>query len=229
MPHPGPVTSDEALARWRDGVADYDVPHLRLRQVARLVGDLPPGRLLDVGCATGYLRKLCPGRDYIGWDFVTPDGPIDFPFYRCDFNREPLPAGASDVDTIVCSGVLEYVTAVPAFLGELRLRLRPAGHLVCTYFNMNHLSRALALLRGRTLPAHPDWRGLHAPAAMARMIRDAGFTIRRIVPSSHGLRASPAVSETTSKPLTMPRMRPWSWMLAHQFIFLATPAPSAPP
>src|SRR5258708_7810857 len=52
--------------RWSQSVNRYGRPHLRLRQVAALVNELEPKRMLDVGCATGHLRILCPGVEYIG-------------------------------------------------------------------------------------------------------------------------------------------------------------------
>jgi len=52
--------------RWSHSVKRYGRPHLRLRQVAALVNQLEPQRMLEVGCATGHLRILCPGASIRG-------------------------------------------------------------------------------------------------------------------------------------------------------------------
>ena len=67
-----------------------------------------------------------------------------FPFYQCDFNREALPADLQELEMIICSGLLEYIEDLPKFVGQLRSRLNVGGHLIATYFNMNHVSRVWA-------------------------------------------------------------------------------------
>jgi hypothetical protein len=57
-------------SRWKTEGTEYAAPYLRLRQVAALVNELHPESLLDLGCAEGYLRELCPGISYAGVDFV---------------------------------------------------------------------------------------------------------------------------------------------------------------
>lgn len=211
----------EPLDRWKNDVAAYGVAHLRLRQVATLVKKIGPKKMVDLGCAAGQLRELCPGIEYLGCDFVAPSTPHDFRFLRCDFNHEALPAELQDVELFVCSGLLEYMEHVPEFLAQVQSRLGAKGYLVCTYFNMNHLSRVWKLLRNETIPAHPDWRGFHSPRSIARLIRKAGFQMKKKIPMNHVLRASPPVADTISTPLILPKFRPWSYLFAHQFLFVA--------
>jgi hypothetical protein len=202
-------------------VGQYDVPHLRLRQVATLVGRLKVREVVDIGCGRGHLRQLCPGVDYVGCDFVRPARPVEFPFYGCDFNREELPADLQGLEAVVCSGILEYIEDVPRFLAEVRARISVDGYLIATYFNMNHISRVLTLLQGKTLPVRPDWRGFHSPSAIAGYLGDAGFMVTDTFATSHGLATSVPVDQTVSAPLRLPRARVWSSLLAHQFIFVA--------
>lgn len=216
----GGIAIDPAR-RWATDGAAYDVPHLRLRLVAQAVAGLAPSRVLDVGCGRGTLRTLLPGIAYEGCDFAPPDGTPPFPYHRCDFNREPLPEALRDLECVVCSGILEYVADLPGFLRMLRARIRPGGSLVATYFNMNHVSRIRARLAGRALPAHPDWKGMHSPRAVASMIGAAGFRVGRTIPVGGSLRPSPPVSGTVDEPARLRPLRPWSRLTAHQFLYVA--------
>jgi colanic acid/amylovoran biosynthesis protein len=213
--------------RWSESVKRYGRPHLRLRQVAALVNELEPKRMLDVGCATGHLRMLCSGVEYTGCDFIAPAPPVGFEFYQCNFNREPLPAGLSDFDVVVCSGLLEYIENAPAFLASLRSTLTADGHLIITYFNMNHISRILTLIAGRSFPVHPDWRGFYSPREVGKIIEKSGFKIVKSIATNHALGTATSVEETVSAPLTLGKTHWGSTLLAHQFVFVAmkTPAP----
>ena len=108
----GPISPE---VRWSQAAGRYDLPHLRLRQVAALVNQLRPGRMLDVGCSSGRLRTLCPGAEYVGCDFIAADAKIGFPFYQCNLNREPLPAELDNFDVIVCSGISSISRMFPPF------------------------------------------------------------------------------------------------------------------
>jgi polysaccharide pyruvyl transferase WcaK-like protein/SAM-dependent methyltransferase len=214
----GTVTPEQ---RWSKSVVRYGQPHLRLRQVATLVNGLKPKRMLDVGCATGHLRELCPGIAYVGCDFIAPESPIEFPFYQCNFNRDPIPGELRDFDVVVCSGILEYIDDVPAFLKNLRSRLTADGHLVLTYFNMNHIRRLAAMAGGRSFAAHPDWRGFYSPADFRELVANSGMRVVKTIPMNHSLGKASSVEETVSAPLSLPGARWWSALLAHQFLFVA--------
>jgi polysaccharide pyruvyl transferase WcaK-like protein len=215
-------------SEWKDLVVKYGVAHLRLRQVAALVKEVAPAEILDLGCATGQLRQLCPGVAYVGCDFVAPATPVDFPFYQCDFNRQPLPADLRELQAIVCSGLLEYIEDLPGFLAQIRSRLKPRGHFITTYFNTNHLSRVWALLRGKAFPVRPDWRGFYPPGDFKRLVAEAGFELQRCVAMNHSLKAAKAVDDTVNCSLRLPSERWWSGWLAHQILIVArVKAPSA--
>jgi polysaccharide pyruvyl transferase WcaK-like protein/SAM-dependent methyltransferase len=208
-------------SEWKDLVGKYDVPHLRLRQVALLVQQVAPRQVVDLGCATGQLHELCTGIEYVGCDFVAPEKGVSFPFYQCDFNRQLLPADLRELETIVCSGLLEYIEDLPKFLVELRSRLKISGYFIATYFNMNHVSRIWALLRGNSFPVRPDWRGFYSPRDFNRLVEAAGFELVQSVPMKHSLAPAAPVNETVTYPPRLPRLRPWSGLLAHQILLLA--------
>jgi colanic acid/amylovoran biosynthesis protein len=208
-------------SEWTNLVSDYDLPHLRLRQVAALIRQVAPKQMLDLGCATGQLRELCPGITYIGCDFVSPGKPLKFPFYECDFNHQQLPADLRELDAIVCSGLLEYIEDLPGFLAQIRSRLNPDGHFIATWFNMNHISRIWALLRGDSFPVRPDWHGFYAPRQFKRLIEQAGFSIERSFAMNHSFKPALPVGRTVGCPLVLPPERPWSALLAHQILLVA--------
>lgn len=219
------MTGLTAEQRWSQSVQRYGRAHLRLRQVAALVNEVKPKRMLDVGCATGHLRMLCPGVEYNGCDFIAPASPVGFSFYKCNFNQEPLPTGLKNFDVVVCSGILEYIEDASAFLASLRSTLTTEGRLVITYFNMNHISRIWTLIRGRSFPVHPDWRSLYSPREVRALIEKSGFQIIKSVATSHALCTAASVEETVQVPLTLPRTHLGSRLLAHQFIFVLKKTP----
>lgn len=101
------------LERWADGeslLAPWD------SRTIRLAGLVQPGaRVLELGAGRMLLREhLPPGCTYIPSDLVAR-GPETF---VCDLNAATLPA-LPRVDTVVMSGVLEYVLDVPRLLLHL--------------------------------------------------------------------------------------------------------------
>ena len=104
--------------------------------------------------------------------------------------------------------------------------MRPGGRLVLTYLNMNHLSRILVLLLGRTFPVHCDWRGFYSPRDVKRVVEGSGFQIVRSVAMNHTLSRAKAVEDTVSAPLTLAKARWWSTLLSHQMLFVAKKADS---
>jgi SAM-dependent methyltransferase len=213
--------SSKPQTRWQGSVEKYDVPHLRLRQVAELVNRLKPKRMLDLGCATGHLRKLCPGVEYTGCDFVVPEGQPEFQFFECDFNHQPLPDALHDLELVVCSGLLEYIEELGPFFTQIRDRLAPGGHFVLTYFNMNHVGRIWELLKGMSFAVHPDWRGFHSPPTVAYVLEQSGFEVVARYAMNHTLGGARAVDDCVDSRLTLPKARPWSRLLAHQLLYVA--------
>jgi SAM-dependent methyltransferase len=220
-----PQSSESAVSRWTHEGGDYDVPHLRLRQVAELAARARPVSLLDLGCARGMLRRLVPVERYVGCDFVAPPaGAAHFEFYRCDFNNEPLPDAIPTVDVAVCSGLLEYVSDIPALVSQVRAKLADDGRFVATYVNMNHLLRAVDVLRGRTMFQHPDWRGFWSPADIAARIEAGGFRVVETYETTRGVRPEPRPADTVDRPVVLRKTGATSRLLAHELILVAVPA-----
>jgi len=211
--------NETARNRWAKDVANYDVPHHRLKQVGLVIKEISPSHYVDMGCAKGTLRTLTPGIKYTGCDFIQQDN-ADFEFYKCDFNSQPFPAELQNIELFSCSGLLEYIEDVPAFLKQLNERLRPSGKLVLTYFNMNHISRIIKMLKGGSFPVHPDWRGFYSCKDLQAQLSVAGFRITRIIPTNHSMTVSKAVGNTLEEKIQLHDYKFYSYLLAHQFIFV---------
>jgi len=207
-----------ARARWSGEHLRYDIPHVRLRQVAELVRAGSPKRVLDVGCATGHLRHLLQDVEYVGCDFAAPAQPPDFEFHLCDLNLEGIPVNLVGFDVIVCSGILEYLNALPVTFRDFSRRLRPSGSFVCTYFNDQHVLRGVSRLLRHEPYRHPDWTTLLPLAALHEQLRTAGLPARRTFASTLGIGPAPAVAATIGRRSGLVPVAGWSQPFAHQFV-----------
>jgi arsenite methyltransferase len=115
----------------------------RRRQLVREALHLEPGhRVLDVGCGPGFyaaeiLEAVGPEGAVVGVD-ASPqmlavarhrnEGHPNVSFHQADATALPVEDGA--FDRALSVQVLEYVTDLPAALGELHRALRPGGRVV---------------------------------------------------------------------------------------------------
>src|SRR5574337_1017412 len=166
----------KAQKRWTEDVNKYDIQHLRLKQVASIINRLRPSSYFDLGCAKGTLRILTPGIEYIGCDFISQAN-LEFEFIQCDFNTQKLPLRIQDAELISCSGLLEYIEDCSGFLNQIYERIKPGSKFIVTYFNMNHMSRIFALLKGKSFQVHPDWRGFYSYKDIRSKLNSAGFSV----------------------------------------------------
>jgi SAM-dependent methyltransferase len=118
-------------------------------------------RVLDVGCATGYLAAELSARgcavDGIEFDPVAAEqarahcravvaGDLEAPLIHAEVER--MLAGERP-DVIVCADVLEHLRDPWAVLAWLRTLLAPGGRAVISVPNIGHWTARRALLRGR--------------------------------------------------------------------------------
>lgn len=212
--------NDIAKNRWKKDIEKYNIPHLRLKQIAEIVKQIHPKSYVDLGCAKGTMGSLTPNINYIGCDFALDGNNIPFEFYHCDFNKERLPNSLKGHSLICCSGLFEYIEDTNSFLNNINEILNNNGYLIVSYFNMNHFSRILKLLNGNSFPVHPDWRGFFSPKDFKKKLESNGFVIERTIPVSHGFSASTSVDKTIENKFRLPRLKFYSYLFAHQLIYV---------
>ncbi len=176
---------------WQGETLKYDIAHRRLRLVADIVLAEGGRQVLDVGCSTGILgRMLGPRFGYQGFD-ISHDVVVQEPGFSIqqrDLNTQGLPK-MDPVDTVICSGSLEYVKDLQGTLRALRERIVQGGLGVFTLYNLSHFARGAGRAR-----RHPTWTFQARPDELVMALREAGFAPQRILSSATGYCASQAVN-----------------------------------
>jgi 2-polyprenyl-3-methyl-5-hydroxy-6-metoxy-1,4-benzoquinol methylase len=129
-------------------------PHGTHAVVLRLVP--PDTRVLDVGCASGYLGRglRARGCETSGIDADGEAIASARPFYRdvrqVDLDRvDELPWDESSFDVVVVADVLEHLLDPRRSLRLLTRYVRDGGYVVVSLPNVAHVSVRLPLLFGR--------------------------------------------------------------------------------
>src|SRR5258705_120746 len=151
--------------------------HYRLRrdpksshqQIARLLNDLRPASILDVGAAQGILGQLlandvgagaprpghqCRGNPPLQIDAIEPNADwaqAAKPFYRQVINSTVEAANLPDqtYDCIVCADVLEHLPDPLSTLKRLKQAAKPDATFIISLPNVAHLAVRTMLLFGR--------------------------------------------------------------------------------
>ncbi len=178
----------------RSAATSFDEAAFR-RETRGLLDDFsglcPPGRLLEVGCATGWLLKHAAER---GWQAqgveIAPDAvafarSLGLEVFQGDLRAARLPAGAFDL--VYLGDVLEHVPDCRALLEEVRRVMKPGGWLYLRGpVTTNSLARALALelyhAFGRTIVLHevPYHLWEFTPRSLARLMGAVGLVVVRV-------------------------------------------------
>ncbi len=170
-------------------------PHYRrsnYREYLRIVAPLVErGRLLDVGCAHGFLAREARslGFDVTGVephsgmaDFAEKENGIDV--LRGRVEDVELPSEAFDVALFTDS--LEYIADPLEALRRVHDALRPRGVLFVKvpneqYFALRHALAKRGVDAGGGEAYGPSLRVVHYdPATLGAMVRDAGFEVLRV-------------------------------------------------
>jgi len=231
---------DLALARAR---SPYELKRSPYGSHARLLAMLPAAgagrRVLDVGCASGYLATILTGR---GFEVVGVDragsvaGTPAFTFVAADLEAG-LPALAGRFDVIILADLLEHLRDPLALLSAARALLAPGGVVLASLPNSGNLYVRLVVLGGR-FPAHDrglfdrthlhfltwdTWRELFAGAGLAfERNEPAGLPIGLAFPRLDGT-ATVRFAEWLSYALA----KVWKKLFAYQFVVTARPREDA--
>jgi SAM-dependent methyltransferase len=186
-------------------------------------------RVLDVGCAIGYLSEILAHRGFSVTSVDWPNSPhpptVEFAGADLDDGLPPL---RGQFDYIICADVLEHLRAPVELLKECRARLAPGGTLVGSLPNSGHFYFRWNVLRGR-FPQHQrglfdsthlhfyTWEGWQA------LLNRAGFRVETV--GCSGVPVSLAFPRWEGSPpvrflewLSFQAARVWKTMCAYQFI-----------
>lgn len=200
-----------------------------------VLGAVPDGaRVLDVGCATGYLAAELDRRgcEVLGvevdadaaaqarpWCAEVVVGDLEAAFTHGEVER----MAAGGVDVVVCGDVLEHLRDPWAVLAWLRTLLRPGGIAVVSVPNIAHWTARRELLRGRF--RYADF-GLFDRTHLRFFTREtarelatrAGFVVERELPAG-----APLPLESRVPALGRLRdgaVRRWPALFALQFVLV---------
>lgn len=189
-------------------------------------------RVLDVGCAEGYLAEILAARGFAvtGVDLPGTPHPDSIEFAGADLDSG-LPQLDETFDFILCADVLEHVRDPLRLLQECRERLAPGGALIASLPNSGHAYFRANVLLGR-FPQHDrglfdrthlrfymweGWQRLLASAGFhVEAVRVSGVPVGLAMPQWEGS-AGVAAMEW----LSYQAARMWKTLFAYQFIVRA--------
>jgi SAM-dependent methyltransferase len=206
-----------------------------------LLASLPPSgngrRVLDVGCASGYLGAILAGRGYQVTGIDSPGTaragfPGSIELLEADLDLG-LPPVTGRFDLVICADILEHLRQPALLLRELRQVMAPGGRLSCSLPNSGHAYFRWNILTGR-FPAEDrglfDRTHLHFYTweGWRNLLRTGGFRVETVrcsgVPIGLALPKwkESAVVRALEK-LSYQSARMWKKMFAYQFIVTAAP------
>jgi SAM-dependent methyltransferase len=209
-----------------------------LAESHRLALDAIPdsARVLDVGCATGYLavELTARGCDVIGVEAdpkaaeqakavcrAVVVGDLESPATRADVERE-----AAGVDVVLCADVLEHLKDPWDTLRWLGTLLSERGRAVVSIPNIAHWTGRRELVRGRfTYAEHGLFDRTHlrffTRDSARELARRAGFAVREEHPAPAPLPLESRVPALRA--LRDPCVRRFPALLALQFVLVLEP------
>ena len=190
-------------------------------------------RLLDVGCADGYLSRLFAAR---GFSVTAIDAPTQqerklpdgIRFFEADLDHG-LPPMSDTFDFVVCADVLEHLRNPEILLRQIRANLMDGGKLIASLPNSGNIYFRLNILLGK-FPQ--DDRGLfdrtHLHFYMWKgwndLLHQNGFRVTTarpsVIPFSLALPNQPGLGRLLESVYLM-AARVWKTLFAYQFVVVA--------
>ncbi len=158
----------------------------RILPLLKDVIETPPGRLLDIGCAVGFMAAVTSQFGYEVHCIDTfnnmSDGVIqkfNLHYLKCIIESPPIPYQDNFFDIVILSEVIEHFNYSPLVpLKEIYRILKPGGLLFLTTPNVASIFSIYPLLRGENIyePIDVSLRdGWQKTEAQHRIFRDMHF------------------------------------------------------
>ena len=175
------------MTKTPDGLYEVNLrPHGSHEKLVALVGEA--GRVLDVGCSTGFLarRLQARGATVVGLELDERAAAQARRFCEAvhvgDVETMELPLEEGSFDAIVCGDFIEHLRDPRAFLVRIRPFLAPHGTLVLSTPNIANWAMRLGLLFGRF--RYTEWgildrthTHLFTRKTLEECLRSAGFRV----------------------------------------------------
>jgi 2-polyprenyl-3-methyl-5-hydroxy-6-metoxy-1,4-benzoquinol methylase len=153
--------------------------HLSLHTLKRFAHS---GRLLDVGCATGYFLNAArldfetQGIELSEWAAKYARDRLRLDVINAGLDEAPIPVEHFDV--VALNDVIEHFTDPKAALVRIHGLLRPGGLLYLVTPDIESLSARL--MRGRWWGLRPAHVYYFTPKTLTALLRDAGFEVELV-------------------------------------------------
>jgi SAM-dependent methyltransferase len=153
--------------------------HLSLHTLKRFAH---AGRLLDVGCSTGYFLNAArldfevQGLELSAWAAGYARERLRLDVHNAGLEEAELPSEHFDVITL--NDVIEHFTDPKAALQRIKTLLRPGGLLYLVTPDIESLSARL--MRGRWWGLRPAHIFYFSPTTLTALLRETGFEVELV-------------------------------------------------
>lgn len=132
------MNSDPITKYYNEVRTDYGMNSLRRKKILNLAGQLTGKRILDLGCASGYLAKELKQSDNFiaGIDISNKyedqlKAELDyFAVVNVEIDQWPQDFFENKFDLIICAEILEHLFDQDGFLIKLKQILSPGGEII---------------------------------------------------------------------------------------------------
>ena len=150
------------------------------RQLDRLSGSVASGRVLDVGCATGFFLEVATEAGWNAYGVELSGFAAELAQRRFGdrvFNGTLEQATYPDAffDLVMLSDIIEHVPDPRSFLYEVRRVLRPDG--VVMLVTPNSVSLSARLMERHWSHYNPEHLHYFSPATIIRLLSMCGFMV----------------------------------------------------
>jgi 2-polyprenyl-3-methyl-5-hydroxy-6-metoxy-1,4-benzoquinol methylase len=158
----------ENLPEQKKVYLESSLPRFRFIADAALHYIPAQGKVLDLGCAPGYMGIVLHGLGFVVhgidlnqlWEETYPERKWlqELNVRAVDVEKEPLPFPDASFDGVIFAEILEHIAITPpiVILKEITRVLKPGGVMLLTTPNVCNLANILALAKGKNIFWAPE-------------------------------------------------------------------------